>query len=93
MHDISFRASIVVFKTLGYTTKQISTVTGIPECSVRDILSHTCGQGFDPSARPVLVRDVFLQDGARSGRPLNNKDNTESAEAKVSAKVCRNRYG
>ena len=68
-HDIATRASILTLKALGKTNADITYVTGFNESTVRSILAKAIQRGFDPSIRPILILNSYVEDASRSGRP------------------------
>ena len=90
--DLSTRALIVTLKSplVGKTTAQIHEETGIPIRTINHIWARACERGFDPNYRPFELKDSWLEDLPRSGRPT--KQTIEAKEA-LESKVRRDRYG
>ncbi|KAJ4155562.1 hypothetical protein LMH87_000800 [Akanthomyces muscarius] len=45
----------------------------------RDTSSRAIKRGFDPNLRPIIIKDAYLEDAPRSGRP--SKQTAENQEA------------
>ena len=63
--------------------------TGIPRRSQTNLKKKASERGFDPSVDPRIV-EAYVVDGARSGRPLEIKKETEDG---LLANVVRDRVG
>ena len=58
--------------------------------TINRIYAKAIERGFDPNIRPMIIKDEWVEDAPRSGRPRKHTlENTE----KVIAKVCKDRYG
>ncbi|OBT70526.1 hypothetical protein VF21_10464, partial [Pseudogymnoascus sp. 05NY08] len=90
--DISTRALIVTLKSPvgGKTTAEVAEKTGLSSRQVNKIYARAIERGFDPNHTPLTLRDEWLQDAPRSGRPLKR---TTIAQDEVVAKVRNDRYG
>lgn len=90
--DIATRALIVTLKSPsgGKTTAEISEITGISSRQVNRIYARAIERGFDPNHRPLTIRDEFLRDASRPGRPTKQTDNNQ---IEILAKVRRDRFG
>ena len=86
------RALIVTLKSPvgGKTSAQIHEETGISVRQINRIYARAIERGFEPNSRPFTLKDEWLEDAPRSGRPL--KQTPENIE-KVVTKVRTNRYG
>ena len=90
--DIATRVLVVSLKApcSSKTTAEVSAITGLSSRQVNRIYARAIKRGFNPNQRPLSLRDKYLQDAPRSGRPL--KRTTEAQESVIS-KVRRDRYG
>jgi len=91
-NSITTRALIVTLRSPvgGKTSAQISEETGISVRQINRIYARAIERGFEPNCRPFLLKDEWLEDAPRSGRP--SKQTPENIE-KVATKVRTNRYG
>ncbi|KAI1676220.1 hypothetical protein KJE20_14198 [Pyrenophora tritici-repentis] len=78
-HDIATRALVVAFKATGKPNEEITYLTGIQKRTINDIFARAVKRGFDPCQRPIEIRNEYLEDAPRSGRP--------SKQSELSAKV------
>jgi transposase len=90
--DIATRALVVTLKSPigGLTTAEISEETGISPRQVNRIYARAIERGFDPNHRPFTLKDEWLEDAPRSGRP--SKQTPETSQVIIS-KVQKDRYG
>ena len=90
--DIATRALVVSLKApcSSKTTAEVSAITGLSSRQVNRIYARAIERGFDPNQRPLSLRDAYLQDAPRSGRPQKR---TIEAQESVISKVRRDRYG
>jgi transposase len=90
--DISMRALIVTLKSPlgGRSTSNISAITGVAPRTVNNIYARAIERGFDPNYIPIVIKDEFLEDAPKSGRPIKQTDYLKEA---ISTKVCGDRYG
>ncbi len=90
--DIATRAVVVTLKSPigGQTSVEVAEKTGLSVRQVNRIYARAIERGFDPNHRPFLLKNEWLEDAARSGRPP--KQNPENV-VKVTTKVCKDRYG
>jgi transposase len=89
--DIAMRASVVALKAQsGKTTREIAFLTGLSISSINRIYARAIERGFDPNQIPLIVRDDYVRDAARSGRP---KVQIEETIERSLAKVRLDRYG
>jgi len=74
--DLATRAVIVSLKTPfgGKTTAQIACRLGIPERTINRIYARAIERGFDPNQEPLVLKDEYLIDAPRSGRPKKRTD-------------------
>ena len=88
--DIATRALIVALKSplVGKTTAKVHQITGIPVRTINYIYARACERGFDPNRRPVELKDSWLKDLPRSGRP---KKQIVEAEEALELKIRRDR--
>ncbi|PHH59858.1 hypothetical protein CDD81_2437 [Ophiocordyceps australis] len=71
--DIATRASAITLKYSGKTTDEVALLVGISSRQVSRIWAKAIERGFDPAAQQLLIRDEFLTDAPRSGRPRKQK--------------------
>lgn len=92
MHtDIATRAFVVALKSSGgKTTPEVAEATGLPLRTVNHIYARAIQRGFDPNHRPIVIKDEYLRDAPRSGRP--SRQSTEAVQNTVSL-VRVDRYG
>lgn len=90
--DIATRALIVTLRSPfgGKTSAQISEETGISIRQINRIYARAIERGFEPNHRPFILRDEWLEDAPRSGRP--SKQTPEAIE-KIVNQVRHDRYG
>ncbi|KAI2639212.1 hypothetical protein GGS21DRAFT_488127 [Xylaria nigripes] len=69
--SIATRAIIVTLKspTVGKTSVEIAKITGVSVSQINRIYSKAIERGFKPDQIPFTLRDAWLQDAPRSGRP------------------------
>lgn len=53
----------------GRTTAEIVEKTGLSKRTVNDIYARAIRRGFDPNYLPLIIKDEYLKDAPRSGRP------------------------
>lgn len=88
--DNATRALVVSLKAIGKTTPEVTMISGLSTRQVNRIYARAIDRGFDPNRRPISLRDEYLQDASRSGRPLKR---TAEAQESVISKVRQDRYG
>ncbi|KAG6112225.1 hypothetical protein E4U14_002133 [Claviceps sp. LM454 group G7] len=81
-HDIATRASVVTLKAICLPTTEVASLTGIPTRTVNKIFANAIERGFDPQRRPVIVKNCYVEEAPRSGRPT--KQTPELKEALLS---------
>lgn len=69
--DIATRAFVVSMKSPygGKTSEDISQKTGLSVRQVNRIYARAIMRGFDPNQEPLVIKDEFLEDAKRTGRP------------------------
>lgn len=87
--DIATRALVVAYKADGKTNLEIMGLTGIEKRTINRIYARAIERGFDPSERPLVLLNKYLEDAPRSGRPSKQQE----AYKKVVDLVSRDRYG
>jgi transposase len=88
---IATRAMIVSLKSAGgQTSAQIAGRNGQSIRQVNRIYARAIERGFDPNQWPLVIKDEWLTDAPRAGRP--SKQTTANID-KVVAKVRHDRYG
>ncbi|KAJ4304361.1 hypothetical protein N0V88_001974 [Collariella sp. IMI 366227] len=90
--DIATRALIVTLRSPfgGKTSAQISEETGISVRQINRIYARAIERGFEPNHRPFILRDEWLEDAPRAGRP--SKQTPEVIE-KIVKQVRHDRFG
>ena len=90
--EISMRALIVTLKSpvVGLSSADIFAKTGVSISSINRIYAKAIERGFDPNIRPFVIKDKWVQDAPRSGRP--QKQTSENINNLI-AKVRNSRYG
>ena len=82
--DIATRALVVTLKSPigGKTTAEIAEKTGLKVRTINDIYARAIQRGFEPNHLPLVIRDEWLEDAPRSGRPLKQTEETATAIVK-----------
>jgi transposase len=90
--DIATRAFVVSLKApcSGKTTNEVAAITGLSVNQVNRIYARAIQRGFDPNIRPLILRNEYLEDAPRSGRPTKQ---TEETKELVISKLEIDRYG
>ena len=90
--DIATRALVVTLKApcSGKTSTEVAGLAGISSRQVDRIYARAIERGFDPNLRPIVIKDAYLKDAPRSGRP--SKQTAENQEA-ILKKIKLDRYG
>lgn len=89
--DVATRAFVVSLKALsGKTNAEIEELTGLKTRLINQIYARAIAAGFDPNARPIIIRTEWLEDKPRSGRPSKGGPELTSLAAE---KVSTDRYG
>ncbi|PHH81602.1 hypothetical protein CDD82_352 [Ophiocordyceps australis] len=88
--DIATRAMVVILKFSGKTGPEIAELAGISERQVNRIYAKAKERGFDPASRPLILKDDFLIDAPRSGRPSKQTDDIKEA---IATTICRDGNG
>src|SRR5437667_462545 len=83
-HDSATKAQAITLKILGATYEQIQQQTGIPRRAVLDIYARAIERGFDPKAEHPIIRDIYVENASRSGRPSKQ---TENKKLEILSKV------
>lgn len=83
--DIATRALVVFLKSPfgGKTTAEVTEITGLSIRTINSIYARAIERGFDPNQEPLTLRDEFLCDSDRPGRP---KKQTDEARIEIIAK-------
>ena len=77
--DIATRTSIITLKALAGSrlpSTQIEKITGISVRTINRIYAQAVTRGFQPEQRPLLIRDAYVQDAPRAGRPTKQAPTT-----------------
>ncbi|KAG5793518.1 hypothetical protein H9Q71_014431, partial [Fusarium xylarioides] len=90
--DIATRAFVVSLKEpcSGKSSAEVSEISGLSIRQVNRIYARAIDRGFDPNVRPLILKDEYLKDKPRSGRPTKA---TEETKELVIGKVQRDRFG
>ncbi|OOQ88457.1 hypothetical protein PEBR_12219 [Penicillium brasilianum] len=87
MVGLSTKAFALALKTFTTkTTAEIAAICDISESAVNQIYELLCERGFDPHARPIVVKDSFLEDARCAPRricynyPANPKEGESSED-------------
>ncbi|EDN06635.1 predicted protein [Histoplasma mississippiense (nom. inval.)] len=69
--DIATRALVVALKSpyIAKTTTEIMNITNLSARQINRIYARAFERGFNPDLLYLTIRDEFLQDAPRSGRP------------------------
>src|SRR5271165_4771551 len=69
--DIATRALVVTLKSplVNMSVPEIANKTGLRPNTIYRIYSRAVKRGFDPDATPFVLKDEWLVDAPRSGRP------------------------
>ncbi|UNI22754.1 hypothetical protein JDV02_008615 [Purpureocillium takamizusanense] len=91
-YDIATRALVVGLKApcCGKTTAEVAALLGISIRQVNRIYAKAIERGFDPNQRPMVIKDEYLQDAPRSGRPTKQ---TEETTQQILANVGTDPHG
>jgi len=90
--DISIRALIITLKSpiVGLFSADIFAQTGVSVSTINQIYAKVIKRRFNPNIRLIIIKDEWVEDTPRSGRPRKHTpENTE----KVIAKVRKDQYG
>lgn len=68
-YDNTTRAMVVGMKVANVPTAEIAQSTELQCKTIGSIYKKALQRGFDPTQRPVVLKEAFLVDGSRSGRP------------------------
>jgi hypothetical protein len=90
--SLTIQALIITLKSpvSGKTTVQIHKETGISIQQINRIYAQAISRGFNPNIQPFTLKEEWLKDAPRSGRPL--KQTPENID-NIITKVYINRYG
>ncbi|KAF2726441.1 hypothetical protein EJ04DRAFT_547615 [Polyplosphaeria fusca] len=87
-HDLSTRALIITLKATGKSNDEITGLTGITKRTINSIFARAIERGFDSCQRPLRLKDEYLVDSSRSGRPSKQPEVLET----VVNSSTRNQY-
>jgi hypothetical protein len=89
--DISIQALIITLKSpiIGLSSAEVFAKTRISISTVNRIYAKAIERRFDPNIRPLVIKDEWVKNAPRSGRP--RKQTLKNTE-KVIAKVRKDRY-
>jgi transposase len=88
-YDIATRAQALAYKQYGLPNSEIESLTGITARHVNRLLDRAIERGFDPSAPRPVIRDSYVADAVRTGRPRKQ----EAVKDEILSKVRFNRRG
>ncbi|EDN09733.1 predicted protein [Histoplasma mississippiense (nom. inval.)] len=90
--DIATRAFVVALKSpyFGKSNAEITEITQISKSQINCIYKHTIERGFNPELPYMILRDEWLRDASKSGRPTQGNDSIKDA---ILVKVQHDRYG
>ncbi|KAF3385585.1 hypothetical protein F1880_001764 [Penicillium rolfsii] len=84
MVDLATRAFVLALKTYSTkTTEEIAAICGLSRSTVNRIFVRACERGYDPNLTPVVVKDSYLEDAPRTGRPSKQDLIKEPVLAKI----------
>lgn len=76
-------------KASGNASVAIAELTGVPAATVMSLWNRAIESGFDPSARPLVIKAAFLKDTPKSGRPRKNAKPVQKTVAGQLPTVCQ----
>src|SRR5690625_1241668 len=88
-HPIALRVQALALLTEGISQARVAEITQIPKSTLKSIKRRARERGFNPAVDP-RIKDDFVKDAQRSGRP---KEITEETENRLIENVCQNRNG
>ncbi len=90
--DIATRAIVIALRSPlgGNTSAEVAAKTGLSVRQVNRIYARAIERGFEPNQSPMVLRDEWLEDAPRSGRPTKQTPDTTT---RTVAKVRTDRYG
>ena len=90
--DLATRAMVITLKSalVKRTDAKVAEETGLNPRTINHIYAKAIRRGFDPNRFPLEIKNEYIEDGERSGRP---KKLTEALEKVVSEKVRGDRFG
>ncbi|KAK8093569.1 hypothetical protein PG997_000254 [Apiospora hydei] len=88
-YNIATRAAVVALKSphSGKTNAEIEAITGVKIRSIKRIYARAIESGFDPNVLPIQLRDEWLVDKPRSGRPSTKLAKAISSTEQVTEQV------
>jgi transposase len=89
-YDIATRSQILALKAANLSYDEIFNLTGIKKSTVTAIIRKAKSRGYDPSLKPQLILNAYVEDGHRSGRPTKQ---TEANIKEVLEQVTSDRFG
>ena len=73
-YQIATRSQILTLLAVGFEHRQIFDYTGVSPDTQKTWWTKALKRGFDPSARPLLILDCYVEDDQRPGRPRKKDD-------------------
>src|SRR5450432_2313978 len=89
-YDIAQRAQAVTLLVIGSPYDYITAQTGISKRQVQYYLATAKSRGYNPEVS-IILKDEYLQDGARPGRPRKISPEQEQEQALIQS-VKRDGY-
>lgn len=89
--DIATRAFVVALKSSGSkTTTEVAELTALNPRTIDRIYARAIAAGFDPHHRPITIKDEYVRDKPKSGRPTKQ---TPEARDQLLSLIRHDRYG
>ncbi|KAJ5723611.1 hypothetical protein N7488_001646 [Penicillium malachiteum] len=86
---IGNRAAVLTLISLGKSTEEIADRVNISQRAVQRILKRAKEKGFNPQDQALSIKDIYIFDNPRSGRPRKQ----EGVKTETLEKVRLDRYG
>ena len=88
-HSVSTRSAVLVLKSsiVGWSGTQIEDMLGVNRSTVNRIFKRAIKRGFDPNSRPLVLKDEFVVDAPRSGRPTKQSQLEKQAALEEEART------
>lgn len=84
-YQIASRSQVLSLLAIGFEYRQVFEYTGVLPETQKVWWKKALARGFDPSVRPVLILDCYVEDGKRSGRPAKKDDEKDDVVTLVSS--------
>lgn len=89
VHQTAARVQALTLLLVGYRPEDIQKLTGIPPSTQKDIKKRAFQRGYRPEEDPI-IKDEYVIDAPRSGRP---KSTTEVTKKAILDSVQKDRAG